>query len=209
MKIFLLLTAFLLVALSLACGRTVSNNSHVGMDHNAGSANHASADHSAMKSSPGAASAPYDLQFLDTMIVHHQGALNMAEPALMKAHHAELLTLAKNINSSQKQEIEQMREWRDKWFPKAAPAINMELPGMADSMKEMNYKQFDMLFGNDFDLEFIKQMIPHHAGAVQMANEARQRSTREEIKTLSNAIIKAQQAEIDQLKEWQAAWRNQ
>ena len=34
-----------------------------------------------MKSSPNAASQPYDLQFLDTMSHHHQGAIVMAETA--------------------------------------------------------------------------------------------------------------------------------
>jgi len=34
-----------------------------------------------MKSSPNAANAPYDLQFLDTMIAHHQGAVDMAKIA--------------------------------------------------------------------------------------------------------------------------------
>jgi uncharacterized protein (DUF305 family) len=36
-------------------------------------------DHAAMVSSPGAAEAPYDLQFIDTMIAHHQGAIDMAK----------------------------------------------------------------------------------------------------------------------------------
>ena len=39
-------------------------------------------NHSEMKSSPNAASAPYDLQFLDTMTHHHQGALDMAKVAV-------------------------------------------------------------------------------------------------------------------------------
>lgn len=189
------------VIIGFGCAPKQSSTSanHSGMDHG-------NMDHSAIKSSPNAASAPYDLQFLDTMIVHHQGAIDMAESATKRAHHAEIITLAKNIISSQKQEVEQMKAWREKWFAGAAPAVNMEMPGMSDSMKGMDFKKFDMLHGNDFDLEFIKQMIPHHEGAIAMAKEALQSSMKDEIKTLAGAIIKAQEAEITQMKEWQTAW---
>ena len=51
-------------------GITVDHN---GMDHKG--AGHSSTDHASMKSSPGASSAPVELQFLDTMIAHLAGAL--------------------------------------------------------------------------------------------------------------------------------------
>ena len=41
-------------------------------------------------------------------------------------------------------------------------------------------------------------MIPHHAGAILMCEEARIASP--DIKKLCNAIIASQQAEIDQMK---------
>lgn len=163
-------------------------------------------DHSAMQSSPNAATAPYDLQFLDTMTAHHQAAVEMAGPCAAKAQHAELKTLCANIISSQQKEIADMKAWREKWFTGAAPAINMQMAGMNDSMKGMDMKKLGSLSGNDFDLEFIKQMTAHHEGAVTMAKEALQRSTKEEIKTLAAAIIKAQEEEIKQMKEWQTAW---
>jgi len=50
-------------------------------------------------------------------------------------------------------------------------------------------------------------MIPHHQGAVAMANEALQKSKKDEIKTLANGIIKAQNAEIKQMQDWQTAWK--
>jgi len=163
-------------------------------------------DHSMMQSSPNAASAPYDLQFLDTMTAHHQGAVEMAGPCAAKAEHAEIKTLCANIISSQQKEIADMKAWRDKWFAGSALALNMEMMGMNDSMKGMDMKMIGSLSGNEFDLAFIKQMIPHHEGAVGMAKEALQKSTKEEIKKLAAAIIKAQESEIKQMKGWQTAW---
>ncbi len=182
------------------------------MDHNVNTptnsqnTNHGSTDHSTMQSSPNAAAVPYDLQFLDTMIAHHQGAIDMAKAAVAKSQHAEIKTLAANIISSQQKEIAQMKTWREQWYTDKGPAINMELPGMNDSMKGMDMKKLGSLSGNDLDLEFIDQMIPHHEGAVVMAKEVLQKSTKDEIKTLANAIINAQEAEIKQMKEWRTAW---
>jgi uncharacterized protein (DUF305 family) len=61
----------------------------------------------------------------------------------------------------------------------------------------------------DFDLRFINAMIPHHEGAVKMAQDALQKSQRPEIKKLSQGIIKSQNAEINQMKQWRKTWYNQ
>lgn len=201
MKISIFSTAVLtLTFVCLGCGpKTANDNSHSGMDHNANTAmNHNTMatnemDHSNMLSSPNAANAPYDLQFLDTMVAHHRGAVDMAAPCADRAQHTEIKTLCSNIISSQQKEIDDMKSWRDEWFAGKEPALNMEMAGMTDSMKGMDVKQFGSLSGNAFDLAFIKQMIPHHEGAVIMAKEALQKSTKDEIKTLANAIIKAQE----------------
>ena len=53
---------------------------------------------------------------------------------------------------------------------------------------------------------FLEMLIPHHQGAVTMSKEALQKSEKAEIKTLANAIIKAQESEIKQMKDWKAKW---
>lgn len=161
---------------------------------------------SRMQTSAGAADAPYDLQFLDTMVAHHRAAIDMATAIEGRAQHPELNTLAQNILDSQQKEFVQMKRWRLDWFGGYSPAVNMAMLGMNDSMKDMDMKKLGSLTGNDLDLEFIKEMIPHHQGAVAMANEALQKSQKNEIKMLANGIIKTQNAEIRQMQDWQKAW---
>ena len=162
-----------------------------------------------MKSSPNAASQPYDLQFLDTMTHHHQGAIDMAETAVKKTQNQELKAFAQKIIADQTREIAQMKDWREKRYAGKPMAMNMEMPGMGDGMKMMmgeGMKKFEAATGKEFDLMFLDMMTPHHAGASVMAKEALTKAEHPEIKTLANQIIKAQEAEIKQMADWKTKW---
>ena len=186
---------------------SMSNMSNMSMDNSSG--NMSGMSHEMMKSSPNAAAQPYDLQFLDTMTHHHQGAVDMAKSAVAKAQHPELKAFAQKIIVDQNKEIAQMKDWREKWFAGKPMAMNMEMPGMNDSMKMMmgdEMKKMEAAAGNAFDLMFLDMMTPHHAGAVTMGREALTKAEHPEIKTLANQIIKAQEAEIKMMADWKAKW---
>ncbi|GAC1396361.1 MAG: DUF305 domain-containing protein [Pyrinomonadaceae bacterium] len=161
---------------------------------------------SMMQSSPNAAKQAYDLQFLDTMSAHHQGAVDMARPAETKAQHAELKEFAKNIIADQEKEIAQMKSWREQWYAGKPQAMNMEMSGMMDSMKGMDMSKLNAATGNGFDLMFLDMMTPHHRGAVVMSKEALTKAEHPEIKRLAQQIIDAQEAEIKKMQTWKAQW---
>jgi uncharacterized protein (DUF305 family) len=60
----------------------------------------------------------FDQEFLSEMIVHHQGAIDMADLALTSAKHQEIKDLANNIIKAQTSEIEQMKSWQKTWYGK-------------------------------------------------------------------------------------------
>ena len=60
----------------------------------------------------------YEEMFLRGMIVHHIGAINMAEELLEQTDRPELTELANNIILSQSNEVEMMRGWLEEWFTK-------------------------------------------------------------------------------------------
>jgi uncharacterized protein (DUF305 family) len=156
---------------------------------------HEGMDHGAMNMDP---DQPFDAQFIDSMIEHHQGAIAMAQQALEEAEHPELQQLAEAIIAAQTQEIEQMTAWRQSWYPDLAPTDGMGM-GMGD-----------MVIADDpskpFDQRFIEAMISHHQGAIDMARMAQHMAEHEEIKSLAEAIITAQQAEIEQMQGWLQEW---
>lgn len=58
----------------------------------------------------------FDQAFLAEMIVHHQGAVEMAQLALTNAKHQEIKDLANGIISAQNKEIGEMRAWQKSWY---------------------------------------------------------------------------------------------
>jgi uncharacterized protein (DUF305 family) len=58
----------------------------------------------------------FEKAFLSEMILHHQGAVAMAEQVLARSHRAELITFAQNIISAQTKEIDSMKGWQTAWF---------------------------------------------------------------------------------------------
>lgn len=72
----------------------------------------------------------YDKAFLADMIVHHEGALDMAKLSDTQAKHQEIKTLSQDIQVAQKKEIAQMKQWQKQWGYDSAKSEN-DMPGMS------------------------------------------------------------------------------
>ncbi len=58
----------------------------------------------------------FDKAFLSEMIIHHEGAVEMAKEVLAKSKRPELIKLANDIISAQTTEINMMKNWQTTWF---------------------------------------------------------------------------------------------
>lgn len=77
----------------------------------------------------------------------------------------------------------------------------------------MGFRQSNMMgtgqsniMGQNIDRHFIEEMIPHHEGAIAMAELALERSKRQEILSLAKGIIEAQKRENEEMRTWYADW---
>jgi uncharacterized protein (DUF305 family) len=144
-----------------------------------------------------------DERFIDMMAAHHQLAIEMAEVEVQKGTRSELKDLAGKMIEDQRSEIEELKAIKQARFGTSDVPTMMHPSDMENGGMMM---PGEIAMQADVDKEFIDSMMPHHAGAIQMASVALRRSDIEQIRSLSRRIIDAQAEEIGQMIEWRKAW---
>jgi uncharacterized protein (DUF305 family) len=144
-----------------------------------------------------------DRAFIDAMVPHHWGAVDMAEVALENAEHPEIRDLAEDIVRTQEAEIRELRSIKEEEYgtsevPRGTDASQMEAMGMTDPEELAGRRPFDRAF--------IDAMIPHHESAIEMAGVALDESENPEIREIAGAIVDAQEREIAQMRDWRQEW---
>jgi len=145
-----------------------------------------------------------DERFIDTMVPHHQGAVEMPEVALENAEHPELRQLAENIINDQSAEIERLRGIKEREF--GSSEVPMEMSSEEIAMRGMMEDHGMLANQEPFDKAFIDAMIPHHEAAIKMANVVIENTGNDEIRELAQGIVDLQQSEIEQMTGWRREW---
>lgn len=149
-----------------------------------------------------------DVEFAQMMIVHHQQALEMAELVPSRSEDLEVLALAERIEAAQGPEIDVMSAWLESWDEDVPDAGSMGHDGMGStdgeempgSMSEENMAELESATGEEFDRAFLTQMIAHHQGAIEMAEQHTEAGSAPVALALSREIATAQQAEIEEMQ---------
>ncbi|HZE37214.1 MAG TPA: DUF305 domain-containing protein [Stackebrandtia sp.] len=139
-----------------------------------------------------------DVMFAQMMIPHHEQAVEMAKLAADRAKDPEVADLAEKISGAQQPEIDTMTGWLEKWNESTKPTMGHDMPGIV-SDKDM--KKLKDAKGTAFDKLFSQDMIGHHEGAVDMSRDEKSDGKYKEAIGMAGDIIKAQQAEIKQMRK--------
>lgn len=70
---------------------------------------------------------------------------------------------------------------------------------------EAMHKDMAIPYTGNADVDFVRGMIPHHQGAIDMAKVELEHGKDPELRKLAEAVIKAQEIEIKQMQDWLAA----
>jgi uncharacterized protein (DUF305 family) len=147
---------------------------------------------------------PFDQAFIDAMVPHHRSAIAMADAAKSRGLTVpELREIADDIVASQQREIDQMLEWREQWFgTRTLGPVLPEVLGVPETDLGMDHGgDREILASTDVDTTFADTMIPHHEGAVAMAEAAAEKAQHQEVTELAQAIVAAQEREIGVLEK--------
>ena len=161
-----------------------------------------------------------DAGFSRDMAVHHLQGVEMANVALERSEDREVRQLAFDISSTQTNQAGRMQGWLSLWGvlptggePMAWMAGDAGhsghtmtadglMPGMAT---EEELAELRSLSGTDFDVEFLRLMIRHHQGGLEMAQYANENAEVPAVARLGRTIAETQTAETRTMTDMLAA----
>ncbi len=139
------------------------------------------------------------------MIMHHQAAIDMSEVEIAKGADAQMKTMAQNIITAQKAEIDQLQKFVKSSKMPEEKKMNEEMHNeLSQTMKAMMDKMNNMQMTGNADKDFAMMMVPHHEGAVKMAEDELSHGKQFELKKMAQKMIKDQNKEIADFKAWLA-----
>ena len=146
-----------------------------------------------------------DIAFMQMMIPHHAQAVTMAKLAEKRAQDPAVRRLADRIKAAQGPEILFMAAWlEERGLDVPAAADDPEAfdhgahghEGMHGMMTPRQMKALSQARGKRFDELFLRQMIQHHSGAIQMAGVAAEEGVDRTVAEVAADVSVTQSAEI-------------
>jgi len=144
-----------------------------------------------------------DLDFANMMILHHKGAIEMANYELQNGADTQIKAMAQDMIDAQQQEIQQM-EAIINGMPadQTDNAFAMEL---MKSMEKMDTTADTQLITGDTDHDFATLMIVHHQSALDNASAYLHHGNNAELKAMANMMVEMQTQEIIDFGNWLVA----
>ena len=149
-----------------------------------------------------------DVTFVKDMIPHHEQAVVMSDLALSQAGSPAVKDLATRIKAAQAPEIATMKGWLTSWGEDAGGGHDMgsmDMGGMKGMASDEDISAMRAASGAEFDKLYLKDMIAHHEGAVEMSTAEIAKGKFPEAKRLAQQITSSQEKEISEMRQLLAA----
>lgn len=140
--------------------------------------------------------------FIVQMIPHHRAAIEMSRNILQYTTLVPLQNIATNIIIEQTKSIENMKYVLNQcgMLKNTRQDLSLYMQRVQQITQTMFSDMRNAYATNNINADFMREMIPHHKGAVQMSENALSFSICPELKPILQAIITSQRAGIRQME---------
>ena len=158
-----------------------------------------------------------DVAFASEMLQHHAQALSMVDLTVDRPLNPEVADLAEQIRAAQGPEIETLTDWLTEWDEEVPETMRdhanagHDMGDMGQSMEGMDTSMPGMMSAEDmtalenapdgeFQTVWLRMMIEHHTGAVEMAEAHTKDGQYKPVIDLAKDIVAGQSAELETME---------
>ena len=136
------------------------------------------------------------------MMPHHEAGIAMAQNILQYTTQLPLQQMAENMIEAQTQSMAQMKDIADRCAEHTNSPLEREL--YETWLRQIQQTMYTCMgrasVSNSVNVNFLREMIPHHAGAIQMARNALRFALCPELVPMLQGILIAQTEEIREME---------
>ncbi|MGD9959935.1 DUF305 domain-containing protein [Nocardioides sp.] len=147
-----------------------------------------------------------DVAFATEMTPHHAQALVMVDMTEGRDVDPAFADLTAAIKAAQAPEIDLMGGWLESWgeeVPEGTGLHHMDgasMGDMANAMSEEDFAQLDEVNDRGFEAMWLRMMIAHHEGAIDMGEAEVEDGRYPPALDLAEHIVSSQRAEIETMR---------
>lgn len=130
-----------------------------------------------------------DLRYLNKMATHHLGAMELARQISGKTDNKDIEALSKEILANEPKLIEELRGWKVQWYKDSGKFKDPVVPQFGEKDDKIN-------------LRFLNALIAHHEEGIEMAQEIKTKSSRNEVLDNADAVEKFLTDSLVMLENW-------
>ncbi len=134
-----------------------------------------------------------DLRYMNSMIGHHESAMVLAKEVKDKTKRKEIKELAETILENEPKLIKELYEWKKDWYKDTSKVDASEVPNLGS-------------YDEKLDLRFLNALIAHHEAGIDMAEEIKGKSSRNEVLNNADVLIDFLSKSSDDLMQWRKEW---
>jgi uncharacterized protein (DUF305 family) len=134
-----------------------------------------------------------DLRYINAMIAHHRGAMQLADQVKDQTKRPEIKALAESIIKDEPKNIDELYAFKKEFYKDDSRVADKKVANLGT-------------YDEKLDLRLLNALIAHHNEGLMMNKEIRVKSTRNEILSSADATDEFFTRTLAIFKQWRAEW---